>query len=150
MCSFLLLFAVWIQMFFVVPVGKTLAVRKSLLAVTMQCYLVNGSLNICKVTEIKCSPGNLRKSRMSASPFVHVKSQMTFPVILIRASLSVRTEWRFQYLQWNAKVEAGDCESRQYFISEEIQLGIRKPLSSECLGLLSVELDFSLPPLVQV
>ena len=46
---------------------------------------------------------------------------MTFPVILIRASLSVKTEWWFQYLQWNAKVEAGDCESRQYFISEEIQ-----------------------------
>lgn len=46
---------------------------------------------------------------------------MTFPVILIRASLSVRTEWWFQYLQWNVKVEAGDCENRQYFISEDIQ-----------------------------
>lgn len=61
-------------MFSVVSVGKILSVRKSLLAVTMQCYLVNGSLNICKVREIKCSPGKLRKSRMSASPFVRVKS----------------------------------------------------------------------------
>lgn len=118
---FLLLFSVWIQMFSVVPVGKMLSVWKSLLAVTMQCYLVNGSLNICKVREIKCSLGKLRKSRMSASPFVQVKSQMTFPVILIRASSSVETEWWFQYLQWNAKAEAGDCESRQYFNSEEIQ-----------------------------
>lgn len=61
-------------MFAVVPVGKALSVRKSLLSVTVQCYLMNGSLNICKVREIKCSPGKLRKSRMSASPFVQVRS----------------------------------------------------------------------------
>lgn len=61
-------------MFSVVPVGKMLSVRNTLLAVTMQCYLVNGSLNICKVREIKCSLGKLRKSRMSASPFVQVNS----------------------------------------------------------------------------
>lgn len=71
---FLLLFSIWIQMFSVVPVGKMLSVWKSLLAVTVQCYLLNGSLNICKVREIKCSPGKLRKSRTSASPFVQVKS----------------------------------------------------------------------------
>lgn len=95
-------------------------VRRSPLSVTIQCYLVKGSLNICKVTEINCSLGKLRKRRMSASPFPQVKSWMTFPVILIRASLSVKTEWWFQHLQWNSEVEAGVCECRQHFISGEI------------------------------
>lgn len=119
---FKLLFSVWIQMFSVVPVGKMLSVRKSLLSVTIECNLVKGSLNICKVTEIKCSLGKLKKSRMSASPFIQVKGWMTFPVILIRASLSVKTKWWFQHLQWNAEVEAAVCECRQHLISEEIQV----------------------------
>lgn len=87
-----------------------------------KCYLVKGYLNVYKVTEIKCSLGKLRKSRMSASPFTQVKGWMTFPVILIRASLSEKTEWWFQHLQWNAEVEAGVCECRQHFISEEIEV----------------------------
>lgn len=119
---FELLFPVWIQMFSVAPVGKMLPVRKSLLSVTIQCYLVKGSLNVCKVTEIKYSLGKLRKSRMSASPFIQVKGWMIFPVILIRASLSVKTEWWLQHLQWNAEADAGDRECRQHFIPEEIQV----------------------------
>lgn len=128
---FKLPFSVWIQVFSVVPVGKMLSVRKSLLSVTIQCYLVKGSLNICKVTEIKCSLGKLKKSRMSASPFIQVEGWMTFPVILIRASLSVKTEWWFQHLQWNAEVEAG-VWVQTFHCRRNSSLGIRKSLSSEC------------------